>query len=43
MENEIDLKDSINYPKRDFEVIHEKTHTKEESDYFFSTDPYFYQ
>ncbi|MDG2341783.1 MAG: hypothetical protein P8L24_01780 [Cytophagales bacterium] len=30
------------YPKRVFEVILEKTHHKEESDYFFYTDPSFY-
>tara|TARA_B100000686_G_scaffold22859_1_gene21016 strand:+ start:1029 stop:1163 length:135 start_codon:yes stop_codon:yes gene_type:complete len=34
------LKDK--YPKRVFEVILEKTHHKEESDYFFYTDPSFY-
>ena len=30
------------YPKRVFEVIIEETHYKEESDYFFYTDPSFY-
>ena len=28
-----------NYPKRIFEVILEKSHNKEESNYFFNTDP----
>tara|TARA_B100000963_G_C22014048_1_gene404082 strand:- start:175 stop:306 length:132 start_codon:yes stop_codon:yes gene_type:complete len=31
-----------NYPKRIFEVILEKSHNKEESNYFFNTDPNFY-
>lgn len=30
------------YPKRVFEVILEETHNKEESDYFYFTDPYFF-
>ena len=30
-----------NYPKRIFEVILEKSHNKEESNYFFNTDPNF--
>ena len=42
MENEINSKETINYPKRGFEVNLEKTHHKEESDYFFYTDPSFY-
>ena len=31
-----------NYPKRVFEVIHERTHTKEECDYFLYTDPFYF-
>ena len=31
-----------NYPKRIFEVILEKSNNKEESNYFFNTDPNFY-
>ena len=30
------------YPKRVFEVIHERTHTEEECDYFFYTDPFYF-
>ena len=31
-----------NYPKRVFEVILEKSYNKEESNYFFNTDPNFF-
>ena len=30
------------YPKRVFEVILKETHNKEESDYFYFTDTYFF-
>ena len=30
------------YPKRVFEVIHKRTHTKEECDYFNYTDPFYF-
>ena len=41
MEDDRNKKDS-NYPKRVFEVIQEETHYKEESEYFYYTDPSFF-
>ena len=39
--NNIEKDSIVNYPKRVFEVIQEKTHYKEESEYFYYTDPSF--
>jgi len=38
MVNKSDI-NSSKYPKRVFEVIMDETHYKEESEYFFYTDP----
>ena len=40
--NKMSEKLNDEYTKRIFEVILEKTHHKEESDYFFYTDPSFF-
>ena len=41
MVNKSDI-NSSNYPKRVFEVIMDETHYKEESEYFFYTDPSYF-